>query len=84
MATRTVRLDEESERFLEEIQKETGLSISAVMKRGLSTLRRDLANDAFVRPWDIFLSIDQEADDSRPIDESRRNLRDSLRRKHGL
>lgn len=85
MATRTVRLDEESEAFLVEIQRETGLSISAVMKRGLATLRRDLANEGFVRPWDIFMAIDHGAkDETLPIDESRRSLRESLRRKHGL
>ena len=35
MSIRTVRLDDEAEKTLAALQKATGLSISAVLKRGL-------------------------------------------------
>jgi hypothetical protein len=35
MSTRTVRLDDESEKILEQIQRQTGLSVSDVLKSGL-------------------------------------------------
>src|SRR5690606_41593922 len=39
MGTRAVRLDEESERILEEIRRETGMSVSAVLKQGMVATR---------------------------------------------
>jgi hypothetical protein len=39
MAVRTVRLDEDSEKILEGLAREMGLSISAVLKQGLLVLR---------------------------------------------
>ncbi len=36
MGTRTVRLDDEAEKTLAKLKKVTGLSISEVLKRGLS------------------------------------------------
>ena len=35
MAARTVRLDEDSEKILETLASEMGLSVSAVLKKGL-------------------------------------------------
>ena len=42
MGVRTVRLDEESEKALQEIMAATGLTASAALKRGLETMRRQL------------------------------------------
>ena len=39
MGLKTVRLDEDSERILQDLLRETGLSTSAVLKRGLLALR---------------------------------------------
>lgn len=58
MATRTVRLDEESERILAEIQKETGLSVSVVLKRGLVAVRDARREAVAVSPFDVYESLD--------------------------
>ena len=40
MSTRTVRLDDDAEATLKTLQKQTGLSISNVLKQGLNFLQR--------------------------------------------
>jgi hypothetical protein len=56
MATRAVRLDEESERILEEIRRATGLSASGALKRGLVSVRESLRAES--RPYDLYASLD--------------------------
>jgi hypothetical protein len=58
MSTRTVRLDHESERALEDIRETTGMSVSAALKRGLTVLRDSLRADPSRSPFDIYSSID--------------------------
>ena len=58
MATRTVRLDAESERTLKEVQDATGLPISEVLKRGLSSLREQVRNGAGRRAYDVYAELD--------------------------
>src|SRR4028118_1926941 len=50
MALRTVRLDDDSEKVLTELTKETGMSISAVLKEGLLALRDRMAPSSPRRP----------------------------------
>ena len=42
MGVRTVRLDDEMEKALQEVMAATGLSASAILKRGIETLRGQL------------------------------------------
>ncbi len=58
MATRTVRLDQESERALAEIRRHTGMQVSAALKRGLLAVREGLRAAQAARPYDIYLHID--------------------------
>lgn len=58
MGTRTVRLDDETEKTLGEIREITGLSVSAVLKRGLTTLRNEIAKETSTRPYDIYARLD--------------------------
>ncbi len=58
MATRTVRLDEEAERALKEVQDATGLPISEALKQGLRSLRDQVINDASRRPYDIYRELE--------------------------
>ncbi len=58
MSTRTVRLDEESERVLKELQRETGLSVSALLKSGLVAAREQLRAQPAQTPFEIYRSID--------------------------
>ncbi|HEX3582677.1 MAG TPA: hypothetical protein VH087_13000 [Thermoanaerobaculia bacterium] len=58
MATRTVRLDDEAERALKEVQATTGLPISEVLKRGLHAIRDEVTRTAAQTPWDIYQVLD--------------------------
>jgi hypothetical protein len=53
MSTRTVRLDEETEKILQQIMRSTGLSISAAFKKGLLLLRDEMAQKTQRLPYDI-------------------------------
>jgi hypothetical protein len=56
--TRTVRLDDESEKVLEEIRAATGLRVSEALKRGLQALRSELQHDAGRVPYDVYRELD--------------------------
>ena len=58
MATRTVRLDDEGERALAEVQRATGLSVSAALKRGLLLAREAERARLATRPADVYRTID--------------------------
>jgi hypothetical protein len=58
MGTRTVRLDDEAERTLERLRNVTGLSISEVLKRGLSAFEVQAMAQADRRPYDIYRKLD--------------------------
>jgi hypothetical protein len=58
MSTRTVRLDDESEKILEQIQRQTGLSVSDVLKTGLLAAHNELRRAASAAPYEIYERID--------------------------
>jgi hypothetical protein len=59
MATRTVRLDADSERILAEVRKTKRLSVSAALKEGLLVLRDSLAaQGSAATPYAIYRTID--------------------------
>ena len=58
MGTRSVRLDDEAERALEAIVKQTGLSISDAIKQGLIKYREIALAKAKPRPADFFTNYD--------------------------
>ncbi len=58
MATRTVRLDQETEQALEEVRAATGLPISEALKRGLSVLREQVREEATRTPYDVYAELD--------------------------
>ena len=57
MATRTVRLDEEAEKALQEVQAATGLPISEALKRGLRSLQEQVRLEAGWTPYDVTRSL---------------------------
>lgn len=85
MATRTVRLDEEAERALKEVQKATGLPISEVLKRGLHAVREQVRRGAARTPWDIYRELDHGPGGSAiaPSTETKRAVREAIRKKFG-
>ena len=58
MATRTVRLDSETEKALAEITHATGLPISQALKQGLQALRDRVRREAAAAPYDIYQQLD--------------------------
>lgn len=59
MATRTVRLDAETEHVLDEVRAATGLPISAALKAGLRSLQENLRNGGSGRSaYEIYRRLD--------------------------
>jgi len=58
MGIRTVRLDDEAEQVLREIQGATGMPISAALKRGLRAVRDEVVRASRRTPWDVYSELD--------------------------
>ena len=58
MSVRTVRLDDDAEATLAALRKQTGLSISDVLKRGLESYAEAVREGAAARPFDIYRRLD--------------------------
>lgn len=84
MGTRTVRLDEEAEKTLERLRALTGLSISEVLKEGLTALEIQARQRAKRKPYDIYCELDLgEGGYARaPAAQAKSALADVIRRKH--
>ena len=85
MGTRTVRLDEEAEKSLEEITRSTGLSVSAALKKGLIVLREEVARKASATSYEIYSQLDLGPGGyaASPSDQTNQKLRDAIKRKIG-
>ncbi len=84
MSTRTVRLDEEAEETLERLRNLTGLSISDVLKRGLSAYESEATSQAGRSADEIYAELDlgEGGYALAPATEAKRAVKDALRRKH--
>lgn len=84
MGTRTVRLDDEAEKSLEEITRATGLSISDALKKGLIALRQEVARNASATPYEIYerLDLGRGGYAAAPARDAKRALRKEIGRKH--
>ena len=85
MGTRTVRLDEESERLLARVCDATGLSVSAVLKRGLVVVSTEIANGLASKPYEVYRRLDLGPGGYAiaPARNAKSAVRDAIRRKHG-
>jgi hypothetical protein len=85
MGTRTVRLDDEAEKALEEIVQATGLSISSALKQGLLALHHQLSQQASQSPYDIYARLDLGPGGYAiaPSTDTRRGVQEAIRRKLG-
>jgi hypothetical protein len=83
MATRTVRLDAEAEKALQEVQAATGLPISEALKRGLRSLQEQVRREAGRTPYDVYRELDVGAGGYAiaPSTETRRGVHEAIRRK---
>lgn len=84
MSTRTIRLDEDAERTLERVRAMTGLSISEVLKQGLSTYEDSLLQQAQRKPYAIFRQLDLGAGGYAlaPARDGKSAIAETIRRKH--
>ncbi|MBK1731992.1 ribbon-helix-helix protein, CopG family [Thiococcus pfennigii] len=84
MGTRTVRLDEEAEKTLDRLRNLTGLSISEVLKRGLSAYESEAMKQARRTPNDIHSELDlgEGGYAIAPASETKHAVREAIRRKH--
>jgi hypothetical protein len=85
MPTRTVKLDDEAERILDQLVQTTGLSISAIFKQGLIALRERLAKTTGRSAYEIYEELDLGPGGYAiaPSTETRLGVREALRRKFG-
>lgn len=58
MGLRTVRLDDETERVLDQVRRKTGWSVSATLKRGVLVLREDIRRSSRQSAYEIYRSLD--------------------------
>lgn len=58
MGIRTVRLDEETEKVLREIQDATDMPISTALKRGLRAVRDEVVSAARKTTWEVYSKLD--------------------------
>jgi hypothetical protein len=84
LTLRTVRLEPETERALAEIQRETGLSASAAIRRGVVALRERLRERGSASPWEIYakLELGPGGHARAPARKAKQALRATLGRKH--
>lgn len=82
MATRTVRLDEETEKTLARLRRRTGLSISEVLKRGVRAYA-ERGGNASTRPYEIYRRLDLGPGgwSVAPAKDAKRAIRSLLRRR---
>ena len=83
MGIRTVRLDEETEKVLEQIVTVTGLSVPGAMKKGLLVLRNEVVREAQRVPYDIYKELDLGPGGYAvaPATQTRRGVQAAIRRK---
>jgi ArsR family metal-binding transcriptional regulator len=83
MATRTVRLDDEAEEALREVQDATGLPISEALKRGLRSLQQRVRDETKRTPFDVYRQLDLGSGGYAvaPSTRTRRAVRRVVRRK---
>ena len=85
MSTRTVRLDEESERLLARICDQTGMSVSAALKRGLVAVDRENANRLSSKPYEVYRRLDLGPGGYAvaPARRAKVAVKQAIRQKHG-
>jgi hypothetical protein len=83
MATRTVRLDDETERALQEVRAATGLPISEALKRGIRALQAEVRREAERTPYDVYRQLDLGPGgySIAPSTDTRSAVREAIRKK---
>jgi hypothetical protein len=83
MAVRTVRLDDDTEKILEQLQEGTGMSISTLLKQGLLALKDQMSPQPQRSAYEIYQELDlgEGGYAVAPSTETRRGVQEAIRRK---
>ena len=83
MGLRTVRLDDETEKVLKQVTKQTGWSVSTTLKRGVLVLRDEVGRRSSQSAFDIYRRLDLGPGGYAivPSTDTRRGMQLVLRRK---
>lgn len=83
MATRTVRLDDDAEKALQEVRDATGLPISEALKRGLRVLQERVRQETRRTPYEVYQELDLGPGGYAiaPSTQIRRGVRQALKKK---
>jgi hypothetical protein len=83
MAVRTVRLDDDTEKILEQLLEGTGMSISALLKQGLLALKDQLSPQPQRSAYEIYEELDLGPGGYAvaPSTESKKGVQEAIRRK---
>lgn len=85
MGTRSVRLDDDTEKVLAKLTKVTGLSISEVLKRGLLVYKDQAMQTSARRPYEIYKQLDlgEGGYAQAPARQAKAAAAQAIRKKHG-
>jgi len=85
MAVRTVRLDDDTEKILDQLVEGTGMSISALLKQGLLALQDQMSPQPQRAAYEIYEELDLGPGDYAvaPSTETSRGVQAAIRRKLG-
>ena len=85
MGTRSVRLDDETEKALARLARATGMSISEILKRGVSSLEATVAEKGYRKPWELYskLALGSGGYARAPARSAKAAARERIRSKHG-
>lgn len=83
MSLRTVRLDDETEKILDQVRKKTGWSVSTTLKRGVLVLRKEVGRRGQASAYEIYRRLDLGPGGYAlaPSTETRRGMQLALKRK---
>jgi hypothetical protein len=78
-------LDDETEKALARLARTTGMSISEILKRGVSSLEDTVVEKGFRKPWQIYskLELGRGGYARAPARSAKTAARERIRKKHG-
>ena len=85
MGSRSVRLDEATEKTLAKLTRMTGLSVSEVLKRGVFAYRAKALEESTRKPYEIYRDLDSGSGGyaKAPARDAKKAVADIIRKKHG-
>lgn len=83
MGMRTVWLDDDAEATLATLRKQTGLSISNVLKRGLNVLAKEMRGKSAEKPYEVFRRLELASEEHAAGSTAKARVVDAIKNKYG-